>query len=201
MADNMNNKNDLKSADSEKAFGTSGQNSMTEVGIKLGEAIGVGAAKRKRGKRLPLVLDVVAAVLLVAIVVGVAVGAYHLFRFYTDDYEGVEVEYTFILVSERVWEMNYRALRNKGLYLDTGDNTIYFGSVVGADIVALEDDPGAGMLTLTVRANVKYKADEGYSIEGNRIAVGSEYRLRSETLTIDGAIVELVDLTSKEGGN
>lgn len=201
MADNINNKNDLKSADSEKAFGTSGQNSMTEVGVKLGEALGASSAKSKRRKRLPLVLDIVAAILLIAIVAGVAVGAFQLFRFYTDDYEGVEVEYTFILVSERVWEMNYRALRNKGLYLDTEDNTVYFGSVVASEITALEDDPGVGMLTLTVRANVKYKSGEGYSIEGHRIAVGSEYRLRSETLTIDGAIVELIDHSRTEGGN
>ena len=201
MADNINNKNDLKSADSEKAFGTSGQNSMTEVGIKLGEALGASSAKNRKRKRLPLVLDIVAAVLLVAIVVGVAVGAYQLFRFYTDDYEGVEVEYTFILISERVWEMNYRALRNKELYLDADGNTVYFGTVVSSEIVATEDDPAVGMLTLTVKANVKYKADEGYSIAGHRIAVGSEYRLRSETLTIDGAIVELTDHSRMEGGN
>ena len=53
MADNINNKNDLKSADSEKAFGTSGQNSMTEVGIKLGEALGASSAKnrKRRGQK------------------------------------------------------------------------------------------------------------------------------------------------------
>ena len=203
MADNNklfpdNEKNGLKGVDSHKSFGNTQDPMIEAMGIRVGEALNAGKEKKK--KRLPIVLDAVVGVLLLAMIVGVVVGAYQLFRFYTDDYEGVEVEYTFVSASPEIWDVNYRAMRNKGVYLDTGDNTVYFGQVVSSNVVADPDDPSVGVLTLVVKANVKYRADEGYTVEGHRIAVGSGYTLRSEQVTVSGAVVELENLLAKNEG-
>ena len=86
----------------------------------------------------------------------------------------------------------YRTMKNEDLYLDTEDNTYYFGKVKNVAVYKPEDknDPN-NKLVLTVRINAKYKSDEGYSSGDNKIAVGSKYILRCESTIVSGVIVEL----------
>ncbi|MBQ8408972.1 MAG: hypothetical protein IJY39_08925 [Clostridia bacterium] len=192
------NQSDLRQADSEKSFGAPAQNPITEsVGVKIGDSIGGATKAKKKAGRLPVIVDIITGILLLVVVIGIFVGAYYLFRYYADDYEGVDVEYTFICVSEEAGEINYRTLRNKELYLDTADNTLYFGDVVSAELYDLQNEAGEMMLVVVVEANVKYKSGEGYTVNDCKIAVGSEYTLRSGNVEISGTIVELVPANAK----
>ena len=184
-------KGGLKHADAEKSYTSPIPNSILDgVSVKLGDSIGSSVRAKKDEKRIPVLVDIITGLLLLAIVVGIAVGAVYLFRYYTDDYEGVSVEYTYICISDDLEEMHGRSLRNKSLYLDTEDNTLYFGNV----------ESGEKMLVVVVNANLKFKDDEGYSVNDQRIAVGSEYTLRSEDVVVNGTIVELKPLGAKKSG-
>lgn len=192
------NKTDLRSADAEKSFGTPVQNPITEAaGIKLGDSIGSNANGSKKASKVPIIVDLIAGILMLAIIVGIAMGAYYLFRYYADDYEGVDVEYTFICISENTGEINSRALRNKGLYLDTEDNALYFGEVKSAEIYSLGEDTEEEMLVVIVNVNVKYKDGEGYTVNNCRLAVGSDYVLRSESIELSGTVVEISKVNAK----
>ena len=81
--------------------------------------------------------------------------------------------------------------------MDTEDNTLYFGKIASVDLI--ENAEGENTLLLTVRATVKYKKGTGYSVGDNRIAVGSEYTLRSENISIEGTVIELTRM-SEIGG-
>lgn len=194
-------RSELKRADAEKSFAQPTPNPLADgVSVKLGDSIATSPRAKKKAGRLPLIVDIITGVLLVAIVVGISVGAVYLFRYYADDYEGVDVEYTFICVSDDIEDFNSRALRNKGIFLDTEDNTLYFGDVVSAEMYDLQNEAGENMLVVVVQANVKYKDGVGYTVNGQRIAVGSEYLLRCESMLIDGTIVELEPMGSQTVG-
>ena len=194
-------KGGLKHADAEKSYTSPTPNSILDgVSVKLGDSIGSSVRAKKDEKRIPVLVDIITGLLLLAIVVGIAVGAVYLFRYYTDDYEGVSVEYTYICISDDLEEMHGRSLRNKSLYLDTEDNTLYFGNVVSAELYDLGNESGEKMLVVVVNANLKFKDDEGYSVNDQRIAVGSEYTLRSEDVVVNGTIVELKPLGAKKSG-
>lgn len=195
------NRGGLKHADAEKSYTSPTPNPMPDgVGVKLGDSIGSSARAKKKEGRVPVIIDIITGVVLLAVVVAISFGAVSLFRYYTDDYEGVSVEYTYICIAEDLEEMHSRALRNKSLYCDTDDNTLYFGNVVSAELYDLDNDSNEKMLVVVVHANLKFKDDEGYFVNDEKIAVGSEYQLRSENVVVDGTIVELKPLNSKKAG-
>jgi hypothetical protein len=194
-------KGGLKHADAEKSYTSPAQNSILDgVNVKLGDSIGSSVRVKKKERHVPVIVDVITGLLLIAVVIGIAVGAVYLFRYYTNDYEGVNVEYTFVCIADDLEEMHSRSLRNKSLYLDTEDNTLYFGNVVSAELYDLGNESGEKMLVVVVNANLKFKDDEGYSVNDQRIAVGSEYTLRSENVVVNGTIVELKQLDAKRSG-
>jgi hypothetical protein len=194
-------KGGLKHADAEKSYTSPAPNSILDgVNVKLGDSIGSSVRVKKKERHVPVIVDVITGLLLIAVVIGIAVGAVYLFRYYTNDYEGVNVEYTFVCIADDLEEMHSRSLRNKSLYLDTEDNTLYFGNVVSAELYDLGNESGEKMLVVVVNANLKFKDDEGYSVNDQRIAVGSEYTLRSENVVVNGTIVELKQLDTKRSG-
>ena len=189
--------NDLKYIDAEKtdnysnSFSQSGMSEIFEGTIKKKISL-----KDRRKKRLPVFIDIIIGVLIIAITIGVVIGAFTLFRYYSDDYGDVKIEYKIIAYSGNDYSL-YRTMKNKELYMDSDDNTYYFGKIANVELI--ENPNGENVLILTVKASVKYRKGTGYSIGENRIAIGSEYSFRSETVKINGTVVELAQ-TSVSGG-
>lgn len=191
----------LKQADAEKSDNSNSD--FSQVGMKevltdkLGKNISLTRNAKKQKKNLPLVADIAVGVLLVIIAIGIVVGTYYLFGYYSDAYGEVSVEYTFISYSDSDPSV-YRTMKNKEFFMDTEDNTLYFGKI--SEVTVLEDTDEGNVLIFTVDAKVKYRQGSGYMIGDNKIAIGSEYRLRSEALSVDGTIVELTVPTDRSNG-
>jgi hypothetical protein len=140
-------------------------------------------------KRLPIIVDIIAGILMLAIVCGVVVGSYMLFRYYSNDYDTKSVTYTVIFNADE--ELNwYASMKNGDLYMDSADNTVYFGKVT-----EVKTDSNNNRVILKVTVSAKYRDGEGYSIGASRLAVGGEYKLRYVEKALNVAIVEL------SGGN
>jgi len=190
----------LKKADLKKSeYESNGsvQRSASELfgGRKIKDTSDVSRAKARKKKKLSVVADVIVVVLMVALVVGAVIGSYWLFRYYSDDYEGVNITYTVACpCGEDI--SAYAAIKNKGIYLDTEENSLYFGKVVDIQLVQAENANETNILLIKIVASVRYRAGEGYSLHDNRIAVGSEYKLRSGSTVVDVTVAELSTDTS-----
>ena len=193
-------KADLKHVDSEKHDNPEGspQGSISDMlDEKIKRKISATERRKNGGKRkLPVIVDIIVGILIIAISIGIAVGAFLLFRYYSDDYGDVKIEYTVVAHCDGDQSV-YRTMKNKELYMDTDGNTLYFGKIANVDIIENAEDQNT--LLLTVRATVKYKKGSGYSVGDNRIAVGSEYTLRSENVSIEGTVIELTQMTEVGG--
>ena len=184
MADSRNN---LKKADAEKSYSVSQNVIIESVGAKMG-SIGTSGTRLAVKRKLPVFVDVIIGVIILAIFAGIVVGAYFMFRYYTNDYAGVKLEYVFISPCAEDIDA-FRTMKNKDLYFDLDGNTLYFGKVTNVDVV---DSVNTGKyLVLNVSADAKYKSGEGYTIGESKMAVGSEYSLRVDGRVVVGTIVEL----------
>lgn len=183
--------NDLKLADSEKSDGSvkAPERVQEFIGERLiGDITGGKSIKEKRKKRASVILDVIVAILLLAIVVGAVVGSYYLFRYYSNDYDTVSVKYTFAFTYDG--EVDPMNMPGQELYFTAGGNSYYFGKVISAERIEL-DGATENAYALTVSVDAKYRDDEGYALYSYRLAVGSEYTLRSNTTQLKGVIVDL----------
>ncbi len=197
MPDIKNEKEqDLKSADARKSGSQSvhSNNLASELfqGRKVYDVTSSGSIRVK--KKLPLIVDIIIGILMIAMVCALIVGSYMLFRYYSDDYNGVDIEYTVVYRTSSPIA-DYINMENKGLYLDTEDNAIYYGEIID---VRMQNGEGKddNALLLTVSSTVKHKRGEGYSIEDKRLAVGSELCLRCDDITMDVTVVELAAISS-----
>ena len=120
-------------------------------------------------KRLPVAVDIISGVLMLLIVVGVVIGSYALFRYYANDYDSKELTYELIVPCDDIEQM--RKLVDKDIYLDTADNSIFFGRITKVKHVEGETERAR----VCISATVNYRSGEGYSLGGKRIAVGSEF--------------------------
>ena len=140
-------------------------------------------------KKLPVVVDIIAGILMLAIVCGIVVGSYMLFRYYSDDYDTKSLSCTVFFNADE--ELNkYMSMKNGDLYMDFTDNTVYFGRITE---VRTDEDNNRVILQVTVDA--RYRDEEGYSLGEIRLAVGGEYKLRYIENTLNVSLVEL------SGGN
>ncbi len=121
-------------------------------------------------KKLPMAVDIIAGVLMLVIVIGVVVGSYMLFRYYSNDYDSKNVTYDMVIVATDDIEQ-YKKLVKQDVYFDTTDNSIFFGRVVKVEAL----DGESGRVLISVSATVKFRRGEGYSIGDRRLAVGSEF--------------------------
>jgi hypothetical protein len=192
----------LKKADLKKSeYESNGsiQRSASELfgGRKIKDTSDATKKKARKKKKLAIVADIIVIILMAALVAGVVIGSYWLFRYYSDDYEGINITYTVACpCGEDI--SPYVSMKNKGIYLDTEDNSIYFGKVVDVQLVSAEDENETNVLLIEIVASVKYRNGEGYSLQDNRIAVGSEYKLRSGDTVVDVTVAELS--TNASGG-
>ena len=178
---------DLKRADAEKSSGAVSQ----LAGISLNKARrsedpGFKVRQTAR-KRLPIVIDIIIAILFVALFAGAIVGAYYAFRAFAVDFESVNAEYTMLIHTEN--SADFAGLEEQALYLDVDGSVEFFGKI--KSVQASEKNGGVLMV---VSATVRYKEGEGYAIGDSRLAVGQEYTLRTQGgKSICGTVVELCD--------
>ena len=158
-------------------------------------------AKSKQNKKstdkkrsVPLALDIFIAIVIVLVIAALIVGAYFIFKNYTDSYKDADIQYT-LLISETDGISDSSALKDKEIYLDCDGNTYYFGKITDATLLSGED--GSIQITADVSVSSKYRRGEGFSIDGNKIAVGAEYCLRVGESEFDATIVKMV----RGGGN
>lgn len=186
-----NKDENLKMADAEKSdsSGKIPEKVHDLLGERLiGDMTGGKSVKEKRKKRVSLVLDIIVAVLLLAIVVGAVFGSYYLFRIYSNDYDTASIKYTFAFTY--VGGGDPMVMPGQELYYTSGGNSYYFGRIISAEKIEL-DGADENAYAFTVSVDAKYRADAGYSVNNFRLAVGSEYTLRSNMTYIKGTIVEL----------
>lgn len=180
----------LKSADSNKTVkdGSAGAGLRAELfgGKRVSErAVGTDI---KIKKRLPVVVDIIAGILMLVLVVAVIIGSYLLFRYYSNDYDGVNVEYKITVKVDSGIDTYYN-LKNGELFMDITGNSVYFGKIQSVETVKDLSEDG-GKVILTVKASAKYRDGEGYSIGDSRLAVGSKYTtLRCGEVSISNVLV------------
>ena len=187
-------KKDLKSADADK----NNDNGIQHINSDLiMSGAGTAYAQKKKNtarKKLPLAVDIIIAVLMLAIALGAVGGAYFAFRYFTVDYESVSVEYTMLVKDSDV--SSYTGLVNKHIYMDKEGNTIYFGKI---NAVEIYEEDGSALLTVALTA--KYRSEDGYYADNSKIAVGNTYNVRTDTKKISGTVVELVKKSSPKKVN
>ncbi len=190
MADIRNNGTDLdlKLRDSEKVNGESSSD-VDEKGRDMlpSAANALKSMKNIKKSKVPVVVDVIVAVLLIALIVGAVFGVQYLLRYYSSDYESVDVTFVFAVKKTVLPEGDtYADMKNDYLLYDVDGNTLGFGRIKSA-VYSLESD----MLLLTVEVNAKYRDREGYSVSDTVLAVGMSYDLRTEKMELRGTVVEL----------
>ncbi len=141
-------------------------------------------------KRLPLAVDILAGIVMLALVCAILVGSYMLFRYYSNDYDGVSVTYT-VAFDTTEDLARHISMRNEEVFIDTEKDTVYFGKIIGVETVGSTGRQG-GRVYMTVKANAKYRKGEGYSIGDERLAVGSSFRLRCIEKRIDVTVTDIV---------
>lgn len=185
---------DLKNADSEKNTENGVQHLNAELFLPKARVATTHKKKDGARKKLPIAVDIIISILMIAIAIGVFAGTYYLYRYFTVDYENVTVEYKLLI--ENTDTESYSGVLNKHVYMDIEGNTVYFGKIIGID--AYE---GQNAVILKIALNAKFKAEEGYFAGNSKIAVGSSYNLRTESKAISGVIVELEKKSAPKKAN
>ncbi len=182
---------DLKNADSKKNQGNSspllGRQEDHSARKSAGHAM-IGEIKVK--KKLPIIADIAAGVLMLALVIGVIIGSYMLFRYYAEDYESITVTYDVVFETYDGTE-EYLFMKNKDVFVDTENNTIPFGKIISVETEEIEGFGVGNRVILTVKAEARYRKGEGYSLGERRLAVGSTFELRCAERVIDVTVTEL----------
>lgn len=162
----------LKRKDAKKdgAAGTLHVSSLTSQKKLPDGMVDPDFANVKVKRKLPVAIDIISGVLMILIVIGVVVGSYILFRYYSNDYDSKKVTYEIIVDATEDFE-HYKSLIKQDIYFDTTENSLYFGQIVRVEKIEGETE----RILIKVSATAKYRKGEGYSLGGKRLAVGSEY--------------------------
>lgn len=140
----------------------------------------------KKKNKFPLALDIIIAVLAVALVAGAVLGAYYAFVYFSDDSYSATVEYTLLT------KKNESGIVSKGkdVYMDVGSDTYYLGSIVDVEDNVTVEGSQEQYIGVRVRVDLEYRPKEGYSVNDVKIAVGRELTVRTDTKSYSGTIVE-----------
>ena len=189
-------KKDLRHADMDR-FGKEGLGGAREPADTATKEKKVKNKQKKKGQSdrekhagVPLLLDIGVALVIIAVIAALIVGAYFLFKYYSDSYKDASIQYTVLISGEDAETISdVNSLKNKEIYYDLDGNAYYFGKVTSVNI--LEGEDGERQITARISVTSKYKRGEGYAVDGNRIAVGCEYSLRIEENTFETVIIEM----------
>lgn len=197
------NKLNNEALDSELKFDNSDNASDSTIGKKLRGADflkkesklslkGRGAITEiyKKKNRFPIALDIIIAILTVALIGGAIIGGYYTFVYFSDSSDVVTAEY--YILTEYFPES--RISKGNDVYIDDGSKTYFVGSIVDFDknieVEGKHDDGEGQPILIRIRATLEYKAQDGYSVYGHKIAVGNEMDIRIGSDTYSGTVVE-----------
>lgn len=148
----------------------------------------VSSVFSKRNK-FPLALDIIISVLLILLVIAIVVGGYFLMKRFDDSYDSKDIEYVLLIDISEIDGVN----KGDNLYVDKDGSAIYFGRVTEIDdkVIVTGKDETVDYVLVTLHATVQYRDDDGYSLDGERIAIGKEISARVDDDTFSGEIVRL----------
>ncbi len=183
----------LKRADSKKIHGDTAQSNIHR-NENLGSNMIIDHSFEKKlrvKKNLPIAVDIIAGILMLVLVCSIVVGSYMLFRYYSNDYDGVDVIYTVAFDTTEETAKQLKSMKNEDVFVDINSNAIYFGKITGVETVEENSAQNRKKITLTIKANAKYRKGEGYSLGDERLAVGKSFKLRCNNVITDVVVIEL----------
>jgi len=187
------------SADDQKASSIAPDASLTppvsETKKKIRKAPKV---KKKKKKGLPIVLDILIVIVLLAAIAGAVFGIYSTGKYFSTRYAQVEITYTLLLDDVDA----VLAYDDDGECVITSDSYVYMteneqghslGQVLDVECVADSQQESSETVDIyvTVHTVADYNYTLGYFVGQTKIAVGKSYILRFEGLMNDAVIVEL----------
>ena len=173
-----------KSADSKNS---AANNSFIEKYTKTRGNVSSVLTKKKK---FPIVLDILISLILVLIVAGLVVGAYFLIIRFDDSYDNAIAEYVLLVENGDVEGLS----KGDNVYIDKSGSVVYLGNVIEIDkeVSVNNSNVTSKLIAITVRADVQYRNEEGYNIDGEKIAVCRNIAIRINNKVLLGDIVELV---------
>ncbi len=150
--------------------------------------------KKPHKRGLPVAVDVLIVLLLLAVIAGAAYGIYAAGRYFSTRYAEKQINYTFLLESvdpALALDEDMRCVIQSGtfVYLSGEADSYPLGKVVGNSLELNED--GMMDIYVTVSTTANYNYTLGYFVEQTKIAVGKTYTCRFSGLVSDAVIVEL----------
>ncbi len=163
---------------------------------KYTQARGNVSSVFSKKSKFPLALDIIISVLLVLLVAAIVAGACLIVARFDDSYDSKDIEYELLIDRAEIDDIQ----KGVNLYVDKNGSAIYFGRVVDINerVVVTGKEQDADYVIVTLHATVQYRDDEGYSLAGEKIAVGREISARINNDTFNGEIINLLILRDQE---
>lgn len=187
-------------ADDQKASGTA-QEPAAASSAESKKKIRKAPKVKKPGKKaLPLAVDILIVVMLVAVIATAVWGVYKLGNHFATRYAQKEITYTMLARGVDAG-LAYDAdgdcvvLPDSDVFVLEQDQSTLTGQVLSVSTENNED--GTVDVYVTVRSTADYNYTLGYFVDRVKIAVGKEYACRFSGLANDAVIVEL-QVTEKE---
>lgn len=150
--------------------------------------------KKPRKKGLPIAVDILIVVVLLALIAGAVFGIRALDKKYATLYGQREITYT--LLAEQVdaeivydKEGDCTVQPKTDVFFLLEESTTLVGKVLS--VSSVQNDDGTVDLYVAVRATADYHQDLGFFVQQTKIAVGKTYTCRFSGLISDAVIVEL----------
>ena len=192
MLDNQKNQS---TADTVKASAVSSEVPVTSAGETKKKIHKAPKVKKTRKRGLPIAVDILIVVALLAIIAGTVWGVYAVGNYFSTKYVEKEIMYTLLAQNVRA----DLALDARGDCVVTPDSDVFVvadgqnlpvGRVLSVSVEHNED--GTINIFAVVRTRADYNNTLGYFVDETKIAVGKEYTCRFSNLVSDAVIVEML---------
>lgn len=186
------------SADDQKASSIAPEASLTPVSETKKKIRKAPKVKKKKKKGLPVVLDILIVIVLLAAIAGTVFGIYSTGKYFSTRYAQVDITYT-VLLQDVDAALAYDAdgecviTPESYVYVAENDRGHSLGQVLDVECVAdsVQESDEVVDVYVTVHTVADYNYTLGYFVDQTKIAVGKSYVLRFEGLMSEAVIVEL----------
>lgn len=197
MSDNMKNQ---IAADDQKASGMTPDTALTPVVENKKKIRKAPKVKKQRQKGLPIAVDILIVIALLAAIAGAAFGIYAMTEYFSTRYAQRQIVYTVLAenVREEIAFDQYGecvVLPDTEVYVAEGEQNTSIGRIISVSVKTNED--GSVDIYAVVRAKADYNHTLGYFVDQAKIAVGKTYTCRFSGLVSDAVIIAL---QTTEGG-
>ena len=181
-------------ADDRKASGIAQEQPTTPAPENKKRVRKAPKVKKPRKKGLPIAVDILIVISLLALIAAAVWGVYALADYYATHYEKREITYT-LLASEvdaalaLDAEGNCVILPQTDVFVVDGEQSIPVGRVLS--VTYEQNGQDTVDVYVTVRATADYGKNLGYFVNETKIAVGKAYTCRFSGMVSDTVTVEL----------